>query len=299
MKVFITGGSGFVGTGLSRILLTGGHEVTVLTRSKKKAAALQPGLSAVTGDPTRPGKWQEAVPGHDLLINLAGASIFKRWTEPYKQMVRDSRILTTRNLVDAITEGSAVTLLSTSAVGYYGFTGDEDLDEGSPAGKDFLAVLARDWEAEAEKARDKRTRVVTTRFGVVLGKGGGALSQMTLPFKLFAGGPLGRGEQWFSWIHLEDLCRAAAFVASHREIEGPVNFTAPGPLRNKDLARAIGRALKRPSFMPAPGFMISLIMGEFGSVILKGQKVLPKVLLEKGFSFNYPDIDAALKNILA
>jgi len=207
--------------------------------------------------------------------------------------------LTTANLVNAIPEGSSdVTLLSTSAVGYYGPTGDEDLSEESPPGSDFLATLARDWESEALKAEAKGVRVVIHRFGIVMGKGEGALAQMILPFRFFVGGPLGSGRQWFSWIHIEDLCRAASFILHNPDIRGPVNFVAPEPVRNKDLARAIGKILKRPAFMPAPGFMIRLVMGEFGSVILSGQKVFPRVLQAKGFQFNYPNIDTALVNLL-
>jgi uncharacterized protein (TIGR01777 family) len=298
MRAFITGGSGFVGSNLSRALIREGHQVTILSRSEKPAKSQQPGVSVVAGDPARPGKWQESVSGHDLLINLAGASIFKRWDARYKQLLRDSRMLTTRNLVDAIPEGQGVTLLSTSAVGYYGFTGDEELDENSPPGTDFLARLARDWEAEALRARERGARVVIMRFGVVLGRDGGALEQMIMPFRFFVGGPLGRGEQWFSWIHLNDLCEAALFAVADPRIEGPLNFTAPGLVRNRELARAIGKVTGRPSFMPAPGFMISLILGEFGTVILKGQRVLPRALQAKGFHFSFPDMESALRDLL-
>jgi uncharacterized protein len=301
MRVLITGCSGFVGTHLSRTLLEQGHQVTGLVRSARSGALLPDAVVRVTGDPTRPGEWQRAVSGHDVIVNMAGASIFdRRWTPAYKELLRDSRIRTTRNLVDAIpaAEGSHMTLLSTSAVGYYGFTGDEELDENSPAGNDFLARLARDWEAEACRAAEKGVRVARIRFGVVLGRRGGALEQMVRPFRYFVGGPLGDGRQWFSWMHLEDLCRATLFVMAHDDISGPVNFTAPGPVRNRDLARTICRVLRRPSFMPAPAFMIELALGEFGSVILKGQRVVPRALLSKGFSFTFPDIESALRHCL-
>lgn len=299
MRVFITGANGFVGTNLSRFLMSAGHEVTGLVRSAQARAQLLPRVSAVTGNPTEPGAWQEAVAGHDVLINLAGVSIFKRWSPAYKKLLRDSRMFTTRNLVDAIPASSGVTLFSTSGVGFYGFTDDEELGETDPPGSDFMAVLARDWEAEALAAGKKGVRVVLTRFGVVLGKDGGALGQMTLPFRFFVGGPIGRGRQWFSWIHIQDLCRAYAFVLESPDIEGPVNFTAPGPVRNRELAQAIGRVMGRPSIMPAPSFMINLVLGEFGSVILKGQRVVPRLLLSKGFSFNFPDVEKALRDLLA
>ncbi len=300
MKIFITGSNGFVGTNLGRYLVNEGHDVTGLVRTEGNAKTLPKGVSYVVGEGTKPGKWQDAVSGCDVLINLAGVPIFKRWSPDYKRLLYDTRILTTRNLVDAIPaeSGSSVTLLSTSAVGYYGSTEDEELSESSPPGNDFLAVLARDWESEASKALKKGVRVAITRFGVVLGRDGGALPQMILPFRLFVGGPLGNGRQWFSWIHVKDLCRAAYFVMTNKEIDGPINFTAPGPVRNRDLSRAIGKALGRPSLMPAPAFMIRLLMGEFGSVILSGQRVVPRALQSHGFKFDFADIEASLTNLL-
>ncbi len=299
MRIFITGANGFVGTNLCRSFVKQGHQVSGLIRGEGKQ--LPEGVSRVIGESTKPGKWQESVAGHDVLINLAGASIFKRWDKEYKQLLRDSRLLTTKNLVEAIPKESdpKIVLLSTSAVGYYGSRGDEELDENAPAGDDFLARLAIDWESEAFKAREKGVRVVITRFGIVLGKDGGALEQMAMPFRFFVGGPLGNGRQWFSWIHIEDLIRAAQFVISRPDIDGAVNFTAPDPIRNMDLAKAIGTVMHRPSFMPAPAFMIKLLMGELGSVILNGQRVLPGVLQSKGFNFAFPDVETALRNVLA
>jgi len=298
MKVFVTGANGFVGTSLCRFLMEEGHAVTGLVRSERTCRILPAGVACVVGDPTKPGAWQESVAGYDAVVNLAGASVFKRWDEDYKALLRKSRILTTRNVVEAMPADKAMTLFSTSAVGYYGCTEDEELDEHAPAGQDFLARLAVDWEGEALEACSKGIRVVLPRFGVVLGRDGGALSQMTLPFRFFVGGPIGDGRQWFSWIHMLDLCRAYSFLFSHPEIEGPVNFTAPTPVRNKALAKALGRVLGRPSFMPAPGFMIGLVLGEFGSVILKGQRVVPRVLESRGFSFSFPQIDGALEDLL-
>jgi uncharacterized protein (TIGR01777 family) len=191
-----------------------------------------------------------------------------------------------------------MTLLSTSAVGYYGFHGDEEITEEFPPGTDWLAKVAVEWEGEALKAKDKGARVVVTRFGIVLGEKGGALGQMVPLFKKFIGGPIGSGKQWFSWIHIKDLAEAFAFLMKHPEISGSVNVCAPNPVRNKDLAKALGKVLHRPSFMPAPGFMIKLVLGEFGSVILEGQRVIPKRLLENGFVFQYPDIEKALQRIV-
>jgi uncharacterized protein (TIGR01777 family) len=295
MKIFITGGTGFVGKTLALALIRTGHEVSVLTRSGKGETS---GVSWIEGDPTQKGKWQEAIKEHGVIINLAGASLFSRWTEEAKRMIRDSRILTTRHLVEAMDGGKGKTLFSTSAIGYYGFHGDENLTEDSPAGGDFLAFLAKDWEAEAKEAEKKGCRVVITRFGIVLGEKGGALGQMIPLFNKYVGGPLGSGKQWFSWIHIEDLTRAFLFLLEHPEISGPVNFTAPNPVRNKELAQWLGRILGRPAFLPAPGFMLRLVLGEFGSILLEGQRVLPQKLVRAGFQFSYPEIDRALRQVI-
>lgn len=277
MKILITGGTGFVGKQLTSRFIQEGNEVTILTRSLKEWGQLPKGISYLQGDPTQKGPWQETIPSHDVIINLAGASIFSKWSEEYKKLIRDSRVFTTRNIIEGIPSKfeKEISLFSTSAVGYYGFHGDEELDEESPPGNDFLARLAIEWEAEALKAKEKGTRVVITRFGIVLGEKGGALGQMIPLFKKFIGGPIGSGQQWFSWVHIKDLAEAFAFLIKHPEISGPVNVCSPNPVKNKDLAKALGRALHRPSFMPAPAFMIKLVLGEFGSVILEGQRVLP------------------------
>jgi uncharacterized protein (TIGR01777 family) len=300
MKVFITGGTGFVGTQLTSRLTQDGHQVTILTRSSKGTRGSLPGISYLEGDPTKKGSWQEAIKNHDAVINLAGASIFSKWTEEHKKAIRESRVNTTRNIVERIPSPPErpFVLLSTSAVGYYGFCRDEELSEDSPPGTDFLARLAVEWEGEALKARDKGARVVITRFGIVMGEKGGALSQMIPLFKKYIGGPIGSGKQWFSWVHIKDLAEAFIFLLKHPEISGPVNVCSPNPVRNKDLSRALGRALHRPSFMPAPAFMVKFVLGEFGSVILQGQKVIPKKLLESGFVFEYPDIEKALEDIV-
>ena len=299
MKVLMTGGTGFVGTSLSSRLVQDGHGVTILTRSSKDLSRSKPGISYLQGDPTVKGPWQENVKNFDAIINLAGASIFSRWTDDHKRAIRESRMGTTRNLVEAIPSSldKKITLFSTSAVGYYGFHGDEELIEESPPGNDFLARLSIDWEGEALKAKEKGARVVITRFGIVLGEKGGALGQMVPLFKKFVGGPIGGGKQWFSWIHIKDLAEAFVFLMKHPEISGPMNLCAPNPVRNKDLAKTLGKVLHRPSFMPAPGFMIKLVLGELGSVILEGQKAIPRRLLDSGFVFQYPNIDKALQSL--
>ncbi len=295
MKIFITGGTGFVGRKLAPALMRSGHDVTILTRAGKEEF---PGVSWVKGDPTEKGGWQDALSGHEAVINLAGASIFTRWTEEAKKIIRDSRILTTRNIVEALEKGKGKILFSTSAIGYYGFHGDEALSEEAPPGGDYLALLAKDWEEEAKAAERKGCRVVIPRFGIVLGEKGGALGQMIPLFRKYLGGPLGSGKQWFSWIHLVDLVRAYLFLLEHPEVSGPVNFTAPHPVRNKELSQWLGKILGRPAFLPAPGFMLRLVLGEFGSILLEGQKVIPQKLLQAGFEFQYPEIAPALRQVV-
>ena len=300
MNIFVTGGTGFVGRNLVSRLVGDGHTVTALSRSDKASERLPEETSIVLGDPIEPGAWQESIKGQDCIINLAGTSLFSRWTPETKKLIRESRISTTRNVVEAIgpARERGVLLFSTSAVGYYGFHGDEELTEESPPGDDFLAQVAVEWENEALRAEEKGARVVITRFGIVLGEGGGALGQMISIFRKYLGGPLGSGNQWFSWIHMGDLVGAFVFLMAHREISGPVNLTAPNPVRNEELARALGKAMHRPSFLPAPGFMLKLLLGEFGSVLLEGQRVIPRKLLDSGYVFIYPEIDGALQSLI-
>jgi hypothetical protein len=295
----MTGGTGFVGAYLSRELAQAGHTITILSRRVQPPAPAQAGIDFLTGDPNQEGPWMAAVPEHDWIINLAGASIFSRWSEAHKKEIFSSRVLTTRNLVAALAAGDRRQLFcSTSAVGYYGARGEEVLTEDSPPDAGFLGEVAKAWEAEALKAQDLGVRVVVTRFGIVLGRDGGALGQMTPLFKKFLGGPIGSGVQWFSWIHQADHARAFRFIQENPQISGPVNFTAPHPVRNRELAKALGRALHRPSFMPAPEFMLRLVLGEFADTLLTGQQVLPKRLLDAGFEFRFPTIDAALADLL-
>ncbi|MBW2146413.1 MAG: TIGR01777 family oxidoreductase [Deltaproteobacteria bacterium] len=300
MKIFITGGTGFIGRHLVRRLSAAGHRITVLTRAERGESPFSREVSLISGDPGRPGSWQKTAAENEVIINLAGLSIFRRWIGKAKRMIRDSRILTTRNLVDAIAgaQETRPVFFSTSAVGYYGFHGDEELREASPPGDGFLAMMAREWEEEALRARGMAARVVITRFGIVLGRDGGALKTMVPIFCTFIGGPLGDGRQWMSWIHVEDLVQGMLFLMDHPEIEGPVNFTAPHPVRNKDFSITLGRALHRPSFMPVPGFALRFLMGEFGSILLKGQRVMPGVLLDSGYQFRYPTIDLAFQDLL-
>lgn len=306
MKIVVAGATGFVGRHLAARLLADGHEVWGTgTRPREAAPSCLTGngrFTYVRADTTRPGDWQRAVSQADAVVNLAGRTIFHYWTSAYKKELRDSRILTTRHIVDALAlsgeRARPVVLLNTSAVGFYGPSGDEELTESAPAGRDFLAALSVDWEAEALRAADKGARVVIARFGIVLGPDDGAMPRMVPAFRWGLGGPLGSGRQWFSWIHIDDLVAAFGYCLNDERLSGPVNFTAPGALRQREFAFALGRALKRPALLPAPGIMIRALMGELGGILLSGQRVAPRALLDAGFAFTYPDAAGAVRDLL-
>jgi uncharacterized protein len=298
MKFLITGASGFIGTHLSAILLHRNHGVIGLARSLRNKGFSHPKYRFIAADTTQPGSWQEALANVDAVVNLAGRPIFGRWNEAVKTEIRESRILTTRHLVEGLPAGKPVVLVSASGAGYYGNRGDEVLTEEAPAGDDFLARLAADWEREAHAAAAKGARVVVVRLGVVLGKGGGAMAQMIPAFKFGLGGPIGSGRQWLPWIHLEDLSAAMLFLIDHPEISGPVNLCAPEPVTNRDFAGALGRALNRPAFMPAPAFMVRMALGEFAAVLLGSQRAVSQKLLQHGFGFRHPDIQSAVDAIV-
>ena len=294
MHILISGGAGFVGGKLSASLKNQGHEITVVDA----AAPLESdagGVHFIQADTTIPGAWQDAVSAADAIINLTGKNIFHLWTKKYKQMIYDTRILTTRHIVSAMDRSRAVTLISTSAAGYYGNRGDEVLDETCGPGDDFLARVCIDWEKEALAVRGKGARVVCTRFGVVLGRNGGALAKMIPAYQLFAGGPLRDGGHWFPWIQADDLVAAISFVLSNDGIDGPINCCAPNPVRNLEFAKTLGRTLNRPAFFRTPAFLLRLAAGELGELLLNSQRVLPSVLLASGFKFQYPILADALR----
>lgn len=299
MKILVTGGTGFIGTRLLPMLVDAGHEVRVLTRRPGPArGSIEQVAMPACDDGAR---WRDAIAGCEAVVNLAGESVAGgRWTEARKRAIRDSRIGTTRALVEAC-RGAATrprVLVSGSAVGFYGPRGDEELDETAPAGDDFLARVCIDWEAEAHRA-DDLLRVVCARIGVVLGPGGGALERMVTPFRMFAGGPLGSGRQWMSWIHLDDVCGLLVHALGAESIRGAMNATAPGPRTMKELAATLGAAMGRPSWAPVPAFALKLALGEMSEMLLTGQRVLPRVALAAGYRFRYPELDAALRAALA
>ncbi|MEJ5301123.1 MAG: TIGR01777 family oxidoreductase [Thermodesulforhabdaceae bacterium] len=297
MKILITGGLGFVGTEAAKYFISKGHNVTLVDHSPSPKPYTPKEATYVFGDTTLKGSWQNVVSEHDVVINLAGASIFQRWSDAVKRKIYDSRIKTTENVVEALRDNSV--LLSTSAVGYYGDGGERILREYDPPGNDFLAGVCVDWEQAARHASEKGVRVVIMRFGIILGKTGGALGEMLKAFRRGLGGPLGNGNQWFSWIHMTDLLRAMEFTAQEPSFSGVFNFCAPNPVRNKELASVLGKLLGKPAFFKTPGFVLRLVLGEFGKTLLMSQRVVPERLLQVGFRFLYPDIHSALSEVIS
>lgn len=294
MRHLITGGSGFIGAALSRALLAGGHEVVVLTRDAQRARRRLP-AGVVPVERLRDAGEIEAV------VNLAGENLSaRRWTNARKQALRESRLATTRSLVDWIAARTHKprVLVSGSAIGWYGARGDEELDETAHSGDDFAAHLCRDWESEAEKAGESGVRVCRVRSGIVLDVDGGALAKMLLPFRLGLGGRFGDGRQWMSWIAREDEVRLIRWLIDTDSARGAYNATAPIPVTNADFARVLGAALHRPAILPMPAFALKLMLGEMADLLLTGQRVMPARAQAQGFAFRYPDLPAALEAIL-
>lgn len=298
MKALITGGTGFVGTHLTGAMLEKGWEVTITGRSTNSLHNGRKGFRQIVCDTAVKGEWQSEVANMDVVINLAGKNIFTLWNDEKKQTIHDSRVLTTQNLVEAMDGDKVRVFLSTSASGFYGNRGNEILPEEASKGDGFLADVCEDWEREAKKAEDKGIRTVLMRFGMILGKDGGAFKLMKTPYKLGLGGNLGNGEHWMSWMHIDDLVAAVLFLIDHEEARGVVNFGAPHAVRNRDFNRAVAHAMGRPAFFHVPGFMIRLIMGELGSVLLGSQRMTAGALERLGFTFTYPDIDSAVADLV-
>ncbi|NET59979.1 MAG: TIGR01777 family protein [Symploca sp. SIO2E6] len=301
MKVAITGATGFVGRRLVEQLLLQGHQPLILTRNRTKAVSTFPNLEIVTYTPSKSGDWQQAIAGCDAVVNLAGEPIAEsRWTSERKQEILDSRKLGTQTIVEAIaqTEQRPGVLVNASAIGYYGTSETTSFDETSPSGNDFLAKVCQDWEAEAQKVKEVGVRVVILRLGIVLGDGGGALAKMIPPFQLFAGGPIGTGRQWFSWIHRDDLVNLIIEAIMNPEMAGVFNATAPNPVRMSEFCQALGEVLQRPSWLPVPGLALEALLGEGAIVVLEGQQVLPKKTTSCGFEYKYPTAKQALTEIL-
>ncbi|MFB8791532.1 MAG: TIGR01777 family oxidoreductase [Potamolinea sp.] len=301
MKVAITGATGFVGSRLVEQLQAKGHQPLILTRNKTSATRTFPNLEIVPYTPTVSGSWQEAIAGCDAVVHLAGEPIAEsRWTPKHKQEILDSRKLSTQKIVEAIAKANPKprVLVNASAIGYYGTSETATFDENSPSGNDFLSEVCRTWETEAQKVKYADVRLVILRFGIILGNGG-ALAKMIPPFQLFAGGPIGTGNQWFSWIHRDDLVNLIIEAVTRDDMEGIFNATAPNPVRMSELCQVLGETLHRPSWLPVPSFALEALLGEGAKVVLEGQQVLPKRTTSYGFNYQYPTVKEALAEILA
>lgn len=306
MNIVVTGATGFIGTALVAELRARGDAITVLSRDATRAKAkLGAEITAVTADLETPGAWGDALAGADTVVNLAGESVgAKRWNAREKQVVRDSRVEATRTLVEVIgalpADKRPRTLVCASGGDYYPFAMDKDdfdddeVTESDPAGDSFLARVCRDWEKEARGAEAHGLRVVCMRTGIVLGHGGGALDKLVTPFKMFVGGRIGSGRQWFSWIHRDDAVAAYAAATSDARYTGPINLVA-GSVRNAELAAELGKALHRPSWLPVPAFAVKLAAGEFAEYVLKGRRIVPAKLRALGFTFAHPALSEALR----
>ena len=298
MRIVIAGGTGFLGAALSTALQGDGHDVVVLTRQR---GTLPAGLAAWTPDGTA-GAWAHVIDGADALINLAGAALDeKRWTEPRKRELIESRVLATRSLTRAIAAAGhpPAVFLSSSAVGYYGACGDEVITESGAAGSDFLARLVSQWEDEARSAASRHTRVALLRSGLVLAADGGALARMLLPFRLGVGGPFGSGRQYMSWVHRQDWIDMTRWLLATAAAAGPVNVTAPAPATNEEFAATLAGVLRRPHLLRTPGFALRLALGEMAdAALLVGQRVVPAKAQALGFPFRWPALEAALRDLL-
>ncbi|KAG8655872.1 epimerase family protein SDR39U1 homolog, chloroplastic [Manihot esculenta] len=301
MTVSITGATGFIGRRLVQRLHADNHYINVLTRSKSKAELIFPAKDFPRIVVAEEPKWKDSIRGSNAVVNLAGMPISTRWSSEIKKEIKQSRIRVTSKVVDLINDSPdgvrPTVLVSATAVGYYGSSETQVFDERSPSGNDYLAEVCREWEASALKV-NKDVRLALIRIGVVLGKDGGALAKMIPLFMMFAGGPLGSGQQWFSWIHLDDIVNLIYEALSNPAYRGVINGTAPNPVRLAEMCDRLGNVLGRPSWLPVPDFALKAVLGEGASVVLDGQKVLPKRAKELGFQFKYPHVQDALKTIL-
>ena len=287
MRVLLTGGTGFIGSRLKTRLEGAGHDIRIVSRG--------PG-----GDVTwEPDALRTAVGASDAVIHLAGENVFaRRWGVQQKHRLRASRVDTTRLLAEAVADGRPRAFITASAIGYYGTSADQHFVVSDGPGDDFLARLCVDWEAARQPALDAGVRTATVRIGVVQGLGDGALQKMLLPFKLGLGGPVGHGRQWVSWIHMEDLLAMLAWLLENEGTHGEYNGTAPNPVSNRELSKTLGRVLGRPVIFPLPGFVLRIVLGEVAGLVLGGQHVTPGRAVTEGFTFRFPEIEPALRNLL-
>lgn len=305
MRVVITGGSGLIGGALARHLGSVGYDAVILSRDASRVGPLPPGVRAAGWDGLTPKGWVELLDDETCVVHLAGESIAGgRWTEERKRRIRDSRVLSGKAVAEAIRQAPRKprALLQASAVGYYGPRGDEEILEGQPPGRGFLADVSVEWEASTAEVEALGVRRVILRSGVVLAREGGALPRMALPFRLLAGAPLGSGRQWLPWIHMADEVGAIRFLLEREEAQGPFNLVAPKPVTNRDFGDVLERVLRRPSPLQALGLgvpepVFRVLLGEMADAVLHSQRVLPSRLLQLGYLFRFPDVDSALRDL--
>jgi hypothetical protein len=298
-KIVITGATGFIGRRLSAVLINEGNQVAIVSRSKEKAKRLIPGAHSYIewNYETDPADF---VNGNDVVIHLMGENIMsKRWTDAHKKNVYDSRIISTRKIVEGIRQ--AITrpslFIHSSAIGYYGI-GNFEADENSSKGKGFLADVVDAWEKEAERVEEINIRRVSLRLGIVLDKNDGALKKMLLPYKLFIGGPLGSGKQWFPWISIDDVIGIFKFAIENKKLSGAINVVSPEAINMKNFAKELGRVMNRPSLFRVPDFILKLILGEASEALIYGVKVIPRKLNDYGYQFKHDKIESALRSLL-
>jgi uncharacterized protein len=303
MRVLVTGGTGLVGGRLLPRLLERGDQVLAVTRAEHPT--LPVGCTSVFGDVSAPGPWLDRIAECDAVVHLAGENVFaRRWRKRFKQRIFDSRVNSSRLIAETLakqplrSDGSPKVLVNASAVGYYGFHDRDELDEESPRGSDFLADLCVQWEEAAKSAKDAGVRVSHLRIGMVLDERGGGLPKLVRPFKWFLGGPIGSGEQWISWIHVADLVGLIQFALDRPDAAGPINATAPEPLTNWGFCKMLGTVLHRPCWLRVPAFAVRLLLGQVAAVVTKGQRVIPRRALSLGYSYQYPDLEPALRDLL-
>jgi uncharacterized protein (TIGR01777 family) len=302
VKIIVTGGTGFVGKALLERLVRDNHEIVLLTRSPAKPGSAMPGrVTVLPWDGKSVGAWGASVEGADVIINLAGEPLdARRWTPAQKERIIASRVDAAGALRDAVERAAEKpsVVVNAAAVGFYGPVDEGDLREDAPPGQGFLAETCVRWEHAALQIGAAGPRVVVLRCGVVLGKGGGALRKMLLPFKLFVGGPLGTGRQWFPWVHRDDLVDIILFVIGRTDARGPVNVVAPEAVTMRTFCAALGAALHRPSWAPVPGLVLRAVLGEMAGMVLTGQRVVPAKLRQLGYTFRFPALAPALTDIL-
>jgi uncharacterized protein (TIGR01777 family) len=308
MRIVVTGGTGMIGRPLVKSLSADGHEVVVLSRQPEERRSDVPGnVQLAPWDCKTLGAWAEEVDGADAVINFAGEGIAgdsflpDRWTADKKRRIRDSRINAGSAVVEAIRQASVKPglLLQASAVGYYGPRGDEIITEAVDPGHDFLAQTCIVWEDETAAVEAMGVRRIVTRTGLVLTEEGGPLGRLKLPYRLFGGMYFGNGRQWWSWIHINDEVKALTFLLESETASGPFNLTAPNPVTNRQFGKTLGRVMGRPSYMPVPGFAMRLLVGEVATVVVDGQRVVPEQLQALGFTFDFPELEPALRDVMS